>query len=438
MCNIFKEKIGVSIMGIKASSDSKEIMNEVIDNTMSNDEILEKSIITTDAIANDGKLNTEQANEFLDYVFDVTTMKNVVRVSKFRSDKKEINKISVHKRVALPHSEATNPANRRGIKTSKVVLEPEPIIVPFEISDEFELENLEGETIRQRVIRMMSTQFANDLEELYTNGNKAGYAAIEADLKDIDNPSLTNYVRDSFLQLQDGWFKLMDAGHIHDAANSANLQKAFAEALKKLPEKYKRRLENLCWFVPTNVIINYLYALSTRDTSLGDSAISKMLTHMPMGVEMKNIPALPMNQKEAEIVTLTGTTPTPLLYENIVAGSLTLHETTLDFTTPQPAILATEILVDLVNGTIAKSGGSSLPDGDYLVTYKKPTVIGLTYPKNLIVGVAYDDIRVENDRDIYKQVNQFALSAKVACAIEEVDACVKIINVKDEAVAYNA
>ena len=414
-----------------------DIMKEKVEG-LSNEEILEKSVITTDAIASQGKLNPEQAKEFLDFVWDIQALKGRVRMTKFRSDKKEINKISVHKRVAVAHAEATDPSVRRGIKTSKVEIQPENIMVPFELSDDFELENIEGESIEQRVIRMMATQLGNDMEEMQINGDKLGRAVIESEIKDVDGASDTQYVKDTFLALQDGWMRLLDSGNIYDAENNSDLQLVFAAALKKLPEKWKRRLENLAWMVPTNLYINYMHSLSNRQTALGDTATGSMIVAKPYGVPMLTLPLLPMRQDEVEHVTLTGTTAVGLRYKPIDVDEVIVTPTTITFGTPIDAYVegaGNDYVINEANGTIARDASGTIASGATVkVTYKKLPIAALTYPMNFVVGLAWDDISIERDREIWKKVHQFALSVKMGVAVEETDGSVKIINIKDELV----
>ena len=54
----------------------------------------------------------------------------------------------------------------------------------------------------------------------------------------------------------------------------------------------------------------------------------------------------------------------------------------------------------------------------------------LTLRDNLILGLGRD-IRLEKDRDIFRGVNQFALSVKASVTFEEIGAVVKAINVSD-------
>jgi len=73
-------------------------------------------------------------------------------------------------------------------------------------------------------------------------------------------------------------------------------------------------------------------------------------------------------------------------------------------------------------------GGAMAAGGTFKITYKSGAQIMLADYQNLILGIGRD-IRIETDRDIYKGVNQFAITTKVSVQVEEVTATVKGINI---------
>ena len=116
---------------------------------VSNEELVQKAVITTDAIAAAGKLNPAQSDKFIDFVIQETVLKDNARTVKFRNEELNIEKIGIGKRAALPAAEASDPQVRRGISTSKVTLKPLEIIVPFEIGDSFKENNIEGDNVER-------------------------------------------------------------------------------------------------------------------------------------------------------------------------------------------------------------------------------------------------------------------------------------------------
>jgi hypothetical protein len=182
---------------------------------ISNEELVQKAVVTADALAASGKLNDAQSDRFIDYVVDESALKNNARIVRFRNENLDIDKIGIGSRVAMPKAEAQDPGLRRGVNTSKVTLTPREIMVPFEIGDVFRDINIEGDQVEDHIIRMMAAQLANDLEELYIIGNTLGPAITEEEFK--GSGSTTQYIKDTYLALQNGWQEIADNGGIVDA-----------------------------------------------------------------------------------------------------------------------------------------------------------------------------------------------------------------------------
>jgi len=386
---------------------------------LTNEELIQKATITTAAIAASGKLNPEQANEFINLVVDVTGLGGVSRVVRFRNEQYDIDKLNVGSRVAVPKIEATDPGVRRGVTASKVSLNPKEIMVPFEISDEFLQENIEGATVEDMVVNMMATQFANNLEELYIDGNTLGPAVFEDEL--FAGGSSTEVIVDSYIALCDGWLKLAGTDHVVDA-NGADIQSGiFSEMIKEMPDKWKRIRRNMKFFISTDHEQNYRQTVSSRATAAGDAALSTTQNLTPFGMELFPLPLLQSTPRIVEHVTLNGTTAVGLLNKNIVAGSDIVTLATLGSTPTTPFVNATDYTLNEAAGTIARIGGGAITDGATVkITYRSEGQMWLTDAMNMILGIGRD-IRIENDRNIYRSVNEWAITARVAVQFEETD-----------------
>lgn len=394
---------------------------------VTNEELIQKAVITTDALASAGKLNPAQTEKFLDYVVDETVLKNNARIVRFRPESLEINKIGIGKRAALPKAEAADPGLRRGISTSKITLTPREVCVPFEISDNFKDINLEGDGVEDHIIRLMATQFGNDLEELYTMGDVLGKAALEADLKDGGSSSL--YIKDAYLAMQDGWLRLADGSNIYDAAGANVGLKIFGGMLRQLPTKFRRDKRNLRFFMSSDLHQLYLEALSTRATGLGDAAAGGA-GHMPFGVQIVPLPLLDLLPEVVKHVTLTGTTAASLGYAPV--QDLIVTPDSLDKTPTAAYVETTDYVVDYANGTIARNGAGAIGSGQTVkVTFKANPQVLLTHQQNFVVGIGRD-IRIEKDRNIFKGVDEYCITAKVAVQFEELSAIVKGQNIGSE------
>ena len=396
---------------------------------VSNEELLEKAAITTAEIVAAGRLNDAQADKFIDFVIDVTGLQGKVRVVRFRNDKMDIDKIGVGKRVAVAKKEAVDPGVRRKINTSKVTLQPEEIMVPWEMSDEFVQENLEGEAVEDTIMRLMATQLSNDLEELYIQGDKLGHAKFESEL--VDGGSATDAVMDTYLALQDGWLKLAGASHVVDH-NGQNIgHQVFSDMIVEMPSKFKRNKRNLKFFCSDTTEQLFRNNLAARATGLGDQAATQEMNLMPFGIELVPLALLPQTPLVTEHKTLVGTTPVALKHKNIVAGSeiVVLQSMNANPKAPvTPFVNGVDYSLNLATGSLARIGGALADPSDVKITYMSESQMWLTEFRNMILGIGRD-IRMERDRNIFGSVTEFAMTARVACQIEETDAVVLGINI---------
>lgn len=392
---------------------------------ISNEELIAKAVITTDALAASGKLSDAQSNVFIDYVVDESVLKDNARVVKFRNENLNIDKIGVGGRVAYPKAEAQDPGHRRGVSTSQVQLTPKEIIVPFEIGDLFREVSIETpESIEDHIIKMMAKQMANDMEEMYILGDTVGPAVLESEYH--DGGSSTQYVKDGFLALANGWSRLADGANVVDAQGANIGLSIFGQTMRAMPTKFRRNKSALRWFMSPDLAQLYREKLSTRATALGDSAAGGG-EHGPYGVRMVEVPLWPLQPKVVEHVTLNGTTAVALRFGPV--SNVVVSTETLGATPETPYVETTDYVVGYTAGTIARDGGGSIGDGDTVkVTYDANPQMMLTHYNNFIVGIGRD-IKIEKDRNIYKGVNEYAIHAKVAVQFEELTAICKAKNI---------
>jgi len=393
--------------------------------TIANEDLVRKATIVADNLATGGKLNDAQSDRFIDFVIDETVLKDNARIVRFRNENLDIDKIGVGKRVAMPKAEGVDPQVRRGITTSKITITPHELIVPFEVGDNFRELNIEGDNVEETIIRLMATQLANDLEDLYINGNKLGPAVPQSDL--IEGGS-ADEVKDSYLALSNGWSTLADGSNVVDALGQNIGLSIFSKAIRAMPTKFRRNRTALRWFMSPDLWQLYMEKLSTRATALGDSAAGGGGgTPGPFGITAVPVPLWEFEPLTVEHVTLTGTTPVAL--KNGPVTDVVVHPDELDKVPTVPYIEVTDYVLDANAGTIARAGAGAIASGDVVkVTYRSSPQILLTHQNNFIVGVGRD-IRIEKDRDIYKGVNQYAITSKVDVQYEELSAIVKVRNI---------
>lgn len=390
--------------------------------TMTNEEALRKALISAaDSLASAGEVTPAEAEKFLDYVVDETSLKANARIVRIpKGDKWRVNKIGVGTRNAVLATEGVDPGIRRGITTGAVNLETVEIMLPFDIGDGFLERNIEGMSAREHVVRMMAAAFSNDTEELLLNGNVLGPARIENDL--IPGGSATGYIKDSFIGGLDGLLRLADGGNVVDV-EGANFGVTVArQAVTALPTKFRRNRGDLRLMTPIDILELWRERQSSRGTALGDQTLGGGPGVKPFGLVPAEMALLQMNPRVVQHVTLSQSMPTQLAYtgiSNVVVTPVTLGST--------PTAAYAAYVVDTAAGTIMASSGA-LDATDVKVTYETSPQLILTHKSNIIIGISRD-VRLERDRNIHRRVSEFVITCKVGMAIENLDAVVKLINV---------
>jgi hypothetical protein len=391
--------------------------------------LVKKGIVTTDDLSTGGKMNPAQALKFIDYVVDLTGLSQMSRVVRFKNEQMEINKLGVGRRVTMPAAEAKDPGVRRGVSTSKVVLQPVEQMSALELSDIFDEVNIEGDSVQDHIVRMMATQFGNDIEEMFITGDTLGQAVLESDL--LDDGDDTRYVKDTFLAQMNGWLRRADSGHTVDAGGAAISANIFSQALNALPIKFRRQRQRLRFFVSPDLEQLMRERLSTRSTASGDDALTNANNIRIFGVEVVPVALMPFNPTIVEHITFTGSASTVTLrYSGLVSGSLVVTATSLSKTPVDPYEVATDYTVDYSAGTITHAGGGSSigTTATVKVTYQAGPQVICTHADNMITAIGRD-VRIEKDRDIFARLDQWAITTKVDCTFEEVDAVSKVFNI---------
>jgi len=214
---------------------------------MNENELLEKVIVSTEIgnPAGSGLLKPDQANQFIDYMWDATVLGEQVRTIRMRSTEQEIDRIGVGRRLIRAAVEAVDTGENQGVYFSKISLRTHKIRLDWELSTETLEDNLEGEALEDHIARMMATQAGMDLEELAINGDEAS--------------------TDKTLGIFDGWRKLAlegttdGAAHVVDHGGEPLDRAAANKALKAMPRQYMQRRNQLRFYTGSNAIQDLLF-----------------------------------------------------------------------------------------------------------------------------------------------------------------------------------
>lgn len=220
-----------------------------------NEELLEKvtgnAIRTNEVSAGSGGiLKPQQANRFLDYLYEQSVLIRNARFVRMNNPTIEIDKVAVGTRLLKKATEATDDGVNQSATFTKISMTTVKLRLDWELSTEGLEDNIEGRSLEDHVASLMARQTANDLEDLFIHGDTASGNAL--------------------LKALDGWRKIARArGHVVDAAGANLTRSIFDKGLRKLPNKYLQRRSQLQWNTSSSLLQDYLWSLSLSTANGG-------------------------------------------------------------------------------------------------------------------------------------------------------------------------
>lgn len=217
----------------------------------SQEEILSKANeVTTSVVGNDsgGLLKPEQSNRFLDFVIDQSVLMQNARVVRMRSPQMEIDKVSVGTRLLAKATEATDTGTNAAVTFTKVSLSTVKLRLDWALSTESLEDNIEGNSLEDHIAQMMARQTANDMDDLFLNGNTAS--------------------GNTLLKALDGFIKLAQASGVTVDEGGNNVSRAtYDRVLRNLPTKYLQRRNDLRFFSGSGVVQDTIYSLGNPNSA---------------------------------------------------------------------------------------------------------------------------------------------------------------------------
>jgi hypothetical protein len=183
-----------------------------------------------------GLLSPEQANRFIDYVWDATVLANDGRRVTMRANTMEIEKVNVGERVIRAAAQALGEYENAGATFTKVELTTKKIRLDWEVSTESLEDNIEGGALEDHLVRLMTNAFANDIEDLAINGDGGA---------------------DPFLGIWEGFVhqvKTDPAAHeaVVSVSNNEWTPQVMQEIIYAMPRKYRAIKSNLRFYAGTD------------------------------------------------------------------------------------------------------------------------------------------------------------------------------------------
>jgi hypothetical protein len=183
-----------------------------------------------------GILRPEQAQRFIDYVWDGTVLAQDGRRVTMRANTMELEKINVGERVIRAAAQAVGNYTNTGATFSKVELTTKKIRLDWEVSAEALEDNVEGAALEDHLVRLMTNAFANDIEDLAINGDGT---------------------TGDFLSIMPGFIKKhKDNGDSHESvvtvADNAWTPEVMQDIILAMPRKYRALKNNLKFYAGTD------------------------------------------------------------------------------------------------------------------------------------------------------------------------------------------
>jgi len=333
------------------------------------------------------------------------------------------------------------------------------------ISDDDLEDAPEGDAFKDHLLKMIARQISNELDRAYYLSEPGASSEAERlDLEDLwtgwrwrilhEPNSITGQAQVLDARLAADF--ALHTGYIAEQNSAAPYQweVKFGKALKVMPGAYKKKgLENFRFFVNDEVESDYIEALSSRGTALGDKLIVEGGEVSFGRVPVIGAPLMPIDMpvptgdelavseiEDGEGVSAGGTTlhvsdtggfevaQLIWFYDPLIgykSETLKVKSITQDPDTENPPDT-------LDSGTIKFETAFRYPHGVgehfYVVTNDGSDCL-LTYKNNLIIGL-HRDLKIEPQRDAKLEGTLFFYSMRADVAIENVNACVLIKNLK--------
>lgn len=233
-----------------------------------------EAIMTSNAT--NGLLNKEQATKFIQMAFDSTPLLPQVRHEMRTAKTGEIDKIGIAKRLLRAKTENTDDGYRAGVKTDKLEYATTAVRLPWEISEDYLRENIEGQHTESIITNLMTRQCGVDQEDLYLNGDTET-APTDADY--------------DFLKLNDGWIKLIkNGGNVVDYTGKDMALDMFYDGVAAVPNKYNNG--KLRWIMSPHRAQQWELFLMNKVIAAG-GAVPESVYTSPAAIPHIECPALP-------------------------------------------------------------------------------------------------------------------------------------------------
>lgn len=414
--------------------------------------LLSKEMIKKGMFPADIAFSPEEADQFLDYIIDQSVLKDHARMVKMAKSSRNLRAIGLSTGdIMWPEAAFDTSKYKTTVVHELIVLNSKKARGAAKVHDDDLEDNIEGEKFVDHLLKMLAAQIGNELAIAHYLANIVPEGTDPKTLLDLWNGwryrilNQTNAVTGSatILDARSATDFTNTNGYISEHTGEApfDWEFKFSKALKSLPAKYKRLgLKNFRFFLNDQIVQDYIDALAARATLLGDKAI---LGEGP--IQYGTVPIVPVPLFPTDLpVFVTGGGDTTVDADS-AAGQKVLNVTATDLFTIGDYVWIHKAGLEY-KSEICKiatiEAGISLTMEENLVwlhvgtdaeLVQEVTLDGcdcvLTHKDNLIVGLQRE-IKMETERKASEESTYFFYSIRSDIAIENLNACVFIKNLK--------
>lgn len=411
---------------------------------MNQGEVVAQSVFDTSfggasvSIAKIGQLNPDQANTFIDYVFDQTSISKVCRVIKMNAPQARIGKVGIGDKPLRPATFGVDPGVTSQATVTEINLVTKELIAEAQILDNELEDNTEMGAFMDHFMRMLAIKIGNQLELAYLTGVSTNGTPAAVDINQQFN----------------GWEYLFknSGGHIVDGSTANALwadrylnTDKLNKLLKAIPPKYRTRNIDYRYVMSPNIYTDFAALVGARQTPFGDVAFhaAGYETNFPAGqnsvlgwagIPIYPAPLLPEGEftptlggtSAATTVTSGGAAGTNTVSvaatTNLAVGNVILVDTgAIQEVCTITAIAALVLTVTSLSTTSGNFAYSHAAAAAVVKGSNDASFVMLTHFQNLIVGIQRD-IRIELDRRPRERATYAVVTLRVDCNMENTDA----------------
>lgn len=224
--------------------------------------------MTAEGNSNDagGVLNPEQSRQFIDYIFDEMVLANDGRRVVMRANTMEVDKVRVGSRLVAKATQAEQTGANAAPAFTKIELTTTKFRLDYELSTESLEDNIEGQQLEDHIVRLMATQFGNDLEDIAINGRPAtsGDGTYNNTLAGFIRQTLdTSYTgaheaAAAIATMTNVWESTPESG---DGSTTTLSLEAIEAVYNALPRKFKARRQDLKFYMNSKHLQELISAL---------------------------------------------------------------------------------------------------------------------------------------------------------------------------------